>query len=73
MKTSPELTGLHLHADEFASLMYGLMYKPMLTVATNVSRSTNSQRSGETQLETWIVAKEDGEVVTAHCNYCMAG
>ncbi|XP_034062056.1 uncharacterized protein LOC117539828 [Gymnodraco acuticeps] len=36
------------------------------------ARVNHSQRSGETPLKTWIVAKEDGEVVTAHCN-CMAG
>jgi hypothetical protein len=32
----------------------------------------HSQRSSETPLKTWAVIKEDGEIVTAHCN-CMAG
>ncbi|XP_048023246.1 uncharacterized protein LOC125253351 isoform X1 [Megalobrama amblycephala] len=32
----------------------------------------HSQRSSETPLKTWIIAKEAGEVIAAHCN-CMAG
>lgn len=32
----------------------------------------HSQRSNETPLKTWVIAKEDGEVIAAHCN-CMAG
>ncbi|XP_051996015.1 uncharacterized protein LOC127653381 [Xyrauchen texanus] len=36
------------------------------------ARVNHSQRSGETPLKTWIIAKEDGEVIAAHCN-CMAG
>uniref|UniRef100_A0A1A8PLE3 SWIM-type domain-containing protein n=1 Tax=Nothobranchius rachovii TaxID=451742 RepID=A0A1A8PLE3_9TELE len=32
----------------------------------------HSQRSSETPLKTWIISKEDGEVIAAHCN-CMAG
>ncbi|XP_057708134.1 uncharacterized protein LOC130926863 [Corythoichthys intestinalis] len=36
------------------------------------ARVNHSQRSNETPLKTWIIAKEDGEVIAAHCN-CMAG
>ncbi|KAG7471803.1 hypothetical protein MATL_G00101830 [Megalops atlanticus] len=36
------------------------------------ARVNRSQRSGETPLKTWIIAKQDGEVIAAHCN-CMAG
>ncbi|XP_035998275.1 uncharacterized protein LOC118564393 isoform X2 [Fundulus heteroclitus] len=36
------------------------------------ARVNHSQRSSETPLKTWIIAKKDGEVIAAHCN-CMAG
>ncbi|CAI5669920.1 unnamed protein product [Oreochromis niloticus] len=36
------------------------------------ARVNHSQRSNETPLKTWVIAKEDGEVIAAHCN-CMAG
>ncbi|XP_051999340.1 uncharacterized protein LOC127655511 [Xyrauchen texanus] len=36
------------------------------------AKVNHSQRSDETSLKTWIIVKEDGEVIAAHCN-CMAG
>ncbi|XP_059426209.1 uncharacterized protein LOC132160583 [Carassius carassius] len=36
------------------------------------ARVNHSQRSSETPLKTWIIAKEAGEIIAAHCN-CMAG
>ncbi|KAL1267167.1 hypothetical protein QQF64_002842 [Cirrhinus molitorella] len=36
------------------------------------ARVNHSQRSAETPLKTWVIAKHDGEVIAAHCN-CMAG
>uniref|UniRef100_A0A1A8DBE7 SWIM-type domain-containing protein n=1 Tax=Nothobranchius kadleci TaxID=1051664 RepID=A0A1A8DBE7_NOTKA len=35
------------------------------------ARVNRSQGSGEAPLKTWIIAKEDGEVIAAHCN-CTA-
>ncbi|XP_046864314.1 uncharacterized protein LOC124458317 [Xenia sp. Carnegie-2017] len=36
------------------------------------ARVNHSQRSTATPLKAWVILKDDGEVLTAHCN-CMAG
>ncbi|KAK3744269.1 hypothetical protein QZH41_019934 [Actinostola sp. cb2023] len=36
------------------------------------ARVNHSQRSTVTPLKTWVIVKDDGEIVNAHCN-CMAG